>query len=97
MAYIGGGFGKGIHNILEAAAFGLPVIFGPNFKKFREAADLISVGGAFSGKSSSEVREAVVLLMDNESLLKKASAVSESYVREGTGATEKIISAIILH
>ncbi len=48
IAYIGGGFGKGIHNILEAATFGKPIIFGPNYQKFKEAVDLIDLGGAFS-------------------------------------------------
>jgi 3-deoxy-D-manno-octulosonic-acid transferase len=48
IAFIGGGFGAGIHNTLEAAAFGLPVIFGPNYDRFKEAKDLIAIGAGFS-------------------------------------------------
>src|SRR5690606_8440581 len=48
IAYIGGGFGVGIHNILEAATFGLPVLFGPNYEKFKEAVDLLEMQGAFA-------------------------------------------------
>ena len=59
IAYIGGGFGKGIHNILEAAAFGIPVIFGPNFEKFREASELISLGGAFTIQNYEELQKIV--------------------------------------
>ena len=55
LAYIGGGFGKGIHNILEAATYGLPVIFGPNYRKFSEAVELIERGGAFAVHGCSRI------------------------------------------
>ena len=55
LAYIGGGFGKGIHNILEAATYGMPVIFGPAHGKFSEALELIAQGGAFPIRSESEL------------------------------------------
>ena len=54
IAYIGGGFGAGIHNTLEAAVYGIPVLFGPRFQKFKEARDLIKVGGGFSVASKDE-------------------------------------------
>ena len=54
VAYIGGGSGKAIHNILEAVTFGKPVIFGPTYHKFKEAVDLIDLGGAFSVKNEQE-------------------------------------------
>ena len=54
IAYVGGGFGAGIHNVPEAAVYSLPVIFGPNFKKFKEAKDLIACGGAFTVKNKRE-------------------------------------------
>ena len=59
IAYIGGGFGVGIHNILEAVAFGVPVIFGPNYKKFNEAKDLIALGGANSISNFEELEQGI--------------------------------------
>ncbi len=75
VAYIGGGFGVGIHNILEAATFGLPVIFGPNYKKFKEAVDMISVGGAFSVSNAIELRVALDKLIDDKDERQKASQI----------------------
>ncbi len=92
IAFIGGGFGKGIHNILEAATFGLPVIFGPNFHKFAEAKELIKLGGAFSVMDVSEYEKTMDLLSD-EQVLKTASQISRMYVQGRIGATEKILSA----
>jgi len=62
IAYIGGGFGLGLHNTLEAAAFGLPVIFGPNYQKFNEAIDLIDHGAAFSIKNQEEFEKCMETL-----------------------------------
>ncbi|MEO6903304.1 MAG: glycosyltransferase N-terminal domain-containing protein [Bacteroidia bacterium] len=94
-AFIGGGFGKGIHNILEAATFGLPVIFGPNYKKFTEAKQLIQFGGAFSVASSKQFNETIQLLMNNNKL-QIAADVARKYVVEKTGAADIILSAIKL-
>lgn len=93
IALIGGGFGKGIHNVLEAATFGLPVIFGPNYEKFREAKELIHLGGAFSVADEKEFEKTMDLLKDQQ-VLKTASLISKSYVKARAGATEKILSAI---
>lgn len=92
-AFIGGGFGKGVHNILEAATFGLPVMFGPNYQKFTEAKQLLHLGGAFSVGSSIQFNETIQLLMDT-SKLQLAAAISKKYVVENTGATDIILSSI---
>jgi 3-deoxy-D-manno-octulosonic-acid transferase len=94
IAYIGGGFGKGIHNILEAATFGLPVIFGPNYHKFAEAVELSNLGGAFPINNITDLEKVFILLKD-EDVLKTASHISKYYVESRTGATEKILSAIL--
>jgi len=95
LAYIGGGFGVGIHNILEAATFGNPVIFGPRYQKFREAIDLIESGGAFSIRSKSDFLEiAIALLADNQKL-DTASANAKQYVERMRGATKIIMDYLI--
>lgn len=93
IAFIGGGFGKGIHNILEAATFGLPVIFGPNYHKFAEAKELIKLGGAFAINDVSEFEKTMSLLSD-EQVLKTASQISKMYVQGRVGATDKILAKI---
>ena len=91
IAYLGGGFGKGIHNILEPAAFGLPVIFGPNYKKFQEARALTACGGAFAVNSLSEFKAILDHLMTNSEALQHASSQTRNYVSENTGATHLIV------
>jgi 3-deoxy-D-manno-octulosonic-acid transferase len=90
IAYIGGGFGKGIHNILEAAAFGIPVIFGPNFEKFREARELLSQGGAFNIKNYEDLRNVLNKLNSYPEKYNSSARTAGSYVRENTGATSII-------
>lgn len=94
VAYIGGGFGTGLHNILEAVAFGLPVIFGPVHDKFPEAAELISKGGAFSVADSDGFKNAFRLIVSDPSLYQMASMVCRNYVRDRAGATNKILSLV---
>lgn len=94
-AYIGGGFGRGIHNTLEAATFGLPVAFGPNYKKFREARDLIAVGAARSISSAEELEAWFAPLATNGEALQKASSSARRYTEEQCGATDTIISNIL--
>ena len=89
--YIGGGFGVGIHNTLEAATFGLPLAFGPNYTKFQEAADLIALGGAQSVSGYKELRDWYTGLRDDPAALEKASAACKKYVEAGRGATEIIL------
>ena len=90
VAYIGGGFGAGIHNTLEAAAFGLPVIFGPKYEKFQEAKDLINIGSAKSIGTAAELINAFEHFKLNE----KASANAKKYVEQKKGATQMIIEKI---
>ncbi len=95
ITYIGGGFTKdGIHNILEAAVWGKPVIFGPNYKKYREASELIAAGGGFSVNNAVELKGIAIDLFDDTALLKTSSGNAKAYVERNTGATQKIMQAI---
>ena len=94
VAYIGGGFGVGIHNILEAATFGMPIIFGPNYKKFKEAVDLISNGGAFSITNFNELESTFNNLITDKKLLKNSSGNSKNYVTKNVGSTKFIIKKV---
>ena len=94
VAYIGGGFGVGIHNILEAATFKLPIVFGPNYKKFKEAVDLVEQNGAFSIQNSDELNVALNKLLQDESALEKASEVCKKYVEKNVGSTKLIIKKV---
>lgn len=94
IAYIGGGFGVGIHNILEAATFGLPVIFGPNYKKFKEAVDLVSEHGAFPVESGADLFKALNNLAYGKKQLENASEISKKYVAKNVGATQVIIKKV---
>ena len=90
IAYIGGGFGAGIHNTLEAAAFGLPVIFGPNYKKFQEAKDLIEAEAAFSVSSDDELMNIAGKLINDE-YSRQAGQIAFHYVKTNIGATDLIL------
>lgn len=92
VAWIGGGFGHGIHNILEASAVGKPVIIGPKYDKFREARDLVKTGGAFSISNSTEVKNILTELLNDKNKLNHSSIISLNYVRENVGATDKILN-----
>ncbi|MDR2037177.1 MAG: 3-deoxy-D-manno-octulosonic acid transferase [Bacteroidales bacterium] len=90
-AYIGGGFGKGIHNTLEAAAYGIPVFFGPAYKKFQEAVDLVEQGGAFPIRNYEEFSKIFNTLLEYPEQLKQAGDIAGAFVASGRGATEKVI------
>ncbi|HPS03868.1 MAG TPA: glycosyltransferase N-terminal domain-containing protein [Tenuifilaceae bacterium] len=94
LAYIGGGFGAGIHNTLEAAVFGIPVVFGPNYLKFQEAMDLIALGAGFSIKSQAELNDLLDRLLNDPTLLSQAGESAGAYVKSGVGSSEKILSII---
>lgn len=94
IAYIGGGFGAGIHNTLEAAAFGLPVIFGPNYSKFKEAKDQIALKAGFSINDERELDGITETLIEDEAFYNAASKKAKNYVEENTGATKTIIDYI---
>jgi 3-deoxy-D-manno-octulosonic-acid transferase len=91
---IGGGFGKGIHNILEPACWKIPVIFGPNYKKFREAVDLIEKKGAFSFDSLEDFSELLNTFLSEELFYLKAADEAGQYITENTGATARIFKEI---
>lgn len=95
ITYIGGGFNKsGIHNTLEAAVYGKPIFFGPYYKKFKEARDLIEVGGAFSFSNEEEFQIKMDHLFNDPQQLLQAGNISKKYVEQNTGATKKIIQFI---
>ena len=96
LAYIGGGFGKGIHNILEAATYGLPVIFGPEYKKFAEARDLSSLGAAFPVGKESELLFTVRQQLEDPELLKTTSQIAANFVSERVGATSVILEKVCI-
>lgn len=96
LSSIGGGFGKGIHNILEPACWGMPVLFGPNHKKFKEALDLIERGGANCFRSFDEFTNLVNNYLSDQDALKKAADVCSSYIAENKGATGLVASRILV-
>jgi len=90
VAMIGGGFGKGIHNILEAATFGKPVVFGPNFDKFAEAKSLVGQKGAFV-VNENNFEDIVFQLFNDSGMYKNASDAGKSYIEQNRGATQLIL------
>lgn len=95
ITYVGGGFSKsGIHNILEAAVYGKPVLFGPNYSKFNEAVDLIKSGAAISIKNSAALKRIFEKLLTDEDYYQSACSTSADYVKDNKGATKKIMDYI---
>lgn len=92
IAYIGGGFGVGIHNTLEAATFGLPVIFGPNFTRFREARDMVSLQAAFPVNDYQSLNKVLLELINNPPKLLESSETAKNYVQVKAGATRIILN-----
>jgi len=97
MAYIGGGFGVGIHNTLEAAVYGIPVLFGPNYIRFKEARELIKQEGAISIKTADELITVVNSFLTNPEKLYNYSEASGNYVIERRGATRIIMDELESH
>lgn len=91
-ACIGGGFGKGIHNILEAATFGIPIFFGTNYQRFKEAVDLINSNAAFSITTTDDFEKEFTTFLNHEGQRLIASKKCRDYVASHTGATEKILN-----
>jgi 3-deoxy-D-manno-octulosonic-acid transferase len=94
ICYIGGGFGKGIHNTLEAAVYGRPLLFGPNHQKFNEALQLIKMGAAVSISNTAECRLQVEKWLKDKKAYAAACNGSRDYVFAGKGASEKIVTYI---
>lgn len=94
IAYVGGGFGTGLHNILEAAVYGKPVIFGPYYDDHYEAIEMEATGGATSIENALELESVLNRFWSNEDDLKKSGEAAAQYIRSNRGATEKIIGYI---
>jgi len=94
IAYIGGGFGVGIHNTLEAATFGIPVVFGPNNKRFKEAQDLIRISSGYSIKDYNTFKSVLNKLISDENLKNKSGESAKKYVENMSGGTTKILSQL---
>jgi 3-deoxy-D-manno-octulosonic-acid transferase len=99
ITYVGGGFTKdGIHNILEAAVFDKPVIFGPNYKKYREAIELISTGGAITfGDKNNDANDLAKILQRfiiNKEMTDQMGKRAGNYIQQQTGASQKILNYI---
>ncbi|MGL5890711.1 MAG: 3-deoxy-D-manno-octulosonic acid transferase, partial [Bacteroidia bacterium] len=88
IAYIGGGFGKSIHNTLEAAVYGIPVIFGPKHKIFNEAVGLINCGGGIPVNSSEEIKSILNKFISSEQHRSEAGKKASVFVQSNLGATE---------
>ncbi len=97
IAYIGGGFGKGIHNILEAAVFGLPLLFGPNYYNFQEARELISDDVARVIKHTQDLYSTIDGLVNSEKKRLKIAEIAENYILKRKGATKKIVDFVFIN
>jgi 3-deoxy-D-manno-octulosonic-acid transferase len=94
IAYVGGGFGSGIHNILEAVSYSIPVAFGTNYKRFKEAVDLVSLGAAMTVRNEAELYSVFDRYLSDQTLLKRAGQISREYVEKNLGAAEKILAVV---
>ena len=93
--YIGGAFGDGLHNILEPAVFGMPIFFGqPHYKKFQEAHDLLHFGGAITVANTPELEHAFTKVYDNQELRQQKAKICLRYVKQNSGATNKVMDVI---
>ncbi len=95
VAYVGGGFGDGIHNLLEAAAWGVPVIFGPRHSKFTEARDLIACGGGFEVRDAKELHDLLHRLFTDANAHLDATNAAQGYVQQRVGATQRVVNAVL--
>jgi 3-deoxy-D-manno-octulosonic-acid transferase len=94
IAYIGGGFDKGIHNILEAAVYGIPVLYGPNYKKFNEAVELVQTGGGITISNQRELHEKLNTLKSNEVEREQTGLKASEYVTSRLDGTKLIMDYI---
>ncbi len=94
VAYIGGGFGSGIHNVLEPATFGVPLIIGPKYQKFKEAIDLVDLKGCFTINNQTELKTLLIRFQTDEKTRIKAAEISKNYIKNNIGATNTILNHI---
>lgn len=93
VAYVGGGFGVGIHNVPEAAVYGVPVVIGPNNQKFREAQALLRQGGCFEIHGADDFSQLMDRFLTDKEALRRAGEAAGAYIRQNAGATERIMQA----
>ncbi len=94
IAYVGGGFGAGIHNVPEAAVYGVPVLIGPNNKDFREAQDLLRAGGCFEVTGKNSFDETVDRLLTDEAFRRQCGSVGKNYIEQNAGAADAVFRAV---
>lgn len=94
VAYVGGGFGVGIHNVLEAAVYNMPVVFGPNFKKFREARELLEQGGGYSVHDYLSFKGLMDDFLDYPDTLRTVGEQAGNYVESNAHATERVMKVL---
>ena len=94
ISYVGGGFGVGIHNVLEAAVYGIPVLFGPNNQRFREARQLLAEGGAFEIHDATGFTATMDRLFTDEAFLAQSGECAGRYVKDNAGAADAVLEAI---
>lgn len=94
VAYVGGGFGAGIHNVPEAAVYGIPVVIGPNNNKFREARDLLANGGCREVKDAAEFRQVMDTFLSRPGELAAAGKAAGDYIRNNAGAVDKVFKQV---
>ena len=94
IAYVGGGFATGLHNTLEPAAFGIPVIIGPRFKGFKEAEELVDQGGIISIESKEEFAQVADHFLSDTDSVRSTGQINSNYIKENIGATDAIVQHI---
>lgn len=95
IAYVGGGFGNpGIHNILEPATFGIPIVIGPNYSNFAEAVELVSLEGCMVISNFDDLKQSFDRLLNDQKFLKEKSQICKSYIQDNTGATNSIMNIV---
>lgn len=95
VAYVGGGFGDGIHSLLEAAAWGRPVIFGPNHRRFLEAQAMIDAGAGFEVRTKEQLADLLGLAFHDPAMIENASRAASAFVKERSGATQVVVRSIL--
>lgn len=96
IAYVGGGLKTGLHNILEPATFGIPVVIGNKYDKFKEAEDLVAANGCISISNQQEFTEVLLKLKTDPDFRKESGAINSNYIQENLGATKKIMNYLKL-
>jgi len=97
LAYVGGGLKTGLHNILEPATFGIPVVIGNKYDKFKEAVDLVKIGGCISIKKQQEFTAALVHLKQDVSFRKLTGVINKKYIEHHLGATKRVMNYLKTH